>query len=77
MRQWSSSSGQLLVSDDRGQGRARCNVCGKPVRDHRIRPCPELGRDTIYVGEPGRRGSEPLPNSIRRRKYRRKSQKKA
>jgi hypothetical protein len=38
-----------------------------------MRPCPELGREVIYVAKPGK---EAKPESIRTRKYRERSRKK-
>ena len=32
-----------------GQGKMMCGICAKPLRDHELRPCPELGMDMIYA----------------------------
>lgn len=38
-----------MSNTDRGRGHIKCHACGKPTRDHPIRPCATLGLERITV----------------------------
>lgn len=46
----------------KGAGIIKCAACDRPLRDHRIGPCPSLQTDVIHVARPKRRENTSDPN---------------
>ena len=51
--------------DNIGNGKLKCQICGRPTRDHSIGRCPEADTDPdLFKGpasRPGRRSKHDLP----------------